>query len=251
VTAEPALLLEDITSGYRDLEVLRGLSLSVPEGKLELVLGRNGVGKTTLLSTTAGLIPASKGRISTYGQDLTRVPAYRRATAGVALVQQGKRVFPDLSLLQNVALGARKVKMPRRARHEYCMDLLAQFPVLQGRYRERAGALSGGQQQMLAIAQALAAQPRVLMLDEPSAGLSPAIVAAVLERVAALRDEGMTVLLVEQLADQALAIADHVSVINLGRIVASGPPERFADSDALHQAYFGTRAATSAPDAAR
>jgi branched-chain amino acid transport system ATP-binding protein len=248
--AAPALLVEDVTSGYRDLAVLRGLSLTVAEGALELVLGRNGVGKTTLLSTIAGLIPASKGKIICHGQDLGRQPAYRRAGAGVALVQQGKRVFHNLSLLQNVALGARRVRMPRRDRQRYCRELLSQFPALQGRERERAGALSGGQQQMLAIAQALAARPRVLMLDEPSAGLSPAVVADVLERVAALRDGGMTVLLVEQLADQALPIADHVSVINDGRIVASGLPQQFADSAALHQAYFGTRAVVPAGAAA-
>ncbi|HEY4279626.1 MAG TPA: ABC transporter ATP-binding protein [Conexibacter sp.] len=235
-----ALTLRDVVSGYGDLRVLRGLTLEVPEGSLELVLGRNGVGKTTMLSTIAGLIGTWEGSVRVGERDLKRLPAYRRASTGVVLVQQGKRVFHQLSLLQNVAVGSYAIKMGRNERREYSMELLSQFPRLAGREHERAGALSGGQQQMLAIAQALAAKPSVLLLDEPSAGLSPAIVAEVFERVGELRDSGMTVVLVEQLVDQALPIADHVSVINDGVIVTSGTPSEFDDTAQLQQAYFGS-----------
>jgi branched-chain amino acid transport system ATP-binding protein len=237
--SEPALKIEDLTCGYGDLRVLHGVSLALPAGTIEIALGRNGVGKTTLLHTIAGILGARGGRIELEGEDLTSRPAHKRAAAGISLVQEGKQIFRERTVMENVMLGTYARKLGREQREEICVSTLAQFPMLAGRERERAGALSGGQQQMLAIAQAIAAAPKVLLLDEPSAGLAPAIVTEVFEHIAALRELGMTILLVEQLAEQALAIGDHVTVIDEGRIRDSGLPEEFGDASRLQEAYFG------------
>ena len=235
----PALSIEGLVSGYGDLEVLHGISLDIPLGSVEVTLGRNGVGKTTLLHTISGIRRPRGGRISLGSDDLTGKRPYKRAAAGIALVQEGKQIFRERTVFQNVMLGTYACKLDRAERHRRCVGVLSQFHNLEGREEERAGALSGGQQQMLAIAQAIASSPRVLLLDEPSAGLAPAIVAEVFEHVMRLRNEGMTILLVEQLAEQALAIADHVTVLDDGRICDSGSPREFEDPSRLQEAYFG------------
>jgi branched-chain amino acid transport system ATP-binding protein len=235
----PALSIDGLVSGYGDLEVLHEISLDIPEGSIEVALGRNGVGKTTLLHTISGIRPLRAGRISLGSDDLTKKRPYERAAAGIALVQEGKQVFRQRTVFQNVMLGTYACKLERAERHERCVEVLSHFPNLEGREQERAGALSGGQQQMLAIAQAIASSPRVLLLDEPSAGLAPAIVLEVFQQIVRLRSEGMTILLVEQLAEQALAIASHVTVIDDGRICDSGSAHEFEDPSRLQEAYFG------------
>jgi branched-chain amino acid transport system ATP-binding protein len=216
------------------------MTMRLETGKIEVVLGRNGVGKSTLLSTITGLVPISSGRISFEGQDISDVSTHRRARDGIALVQEGKRVFRQLTVVENMMLGTINRSLKRRERHEYCVELLtSRFPALSGRLNDRAGALSGGQQQMLAIAQAIASEPNVLLLDEPSAGLAPAVASEVFARVHDLRAFGLTVLLVEQLADLALEVADHVTVIDSGRVADQGAPERFRDRAVLEAAYFG------------
>jgi ABC-type branched-subunit amino acid transport system ATPase component len=235
----PLLEVRDAVSGYGDLQVLRNVSLALERGKLEVVLGRNGVGKTTFLGTITGQVRLWSGSVKLGGVEVGRKPAYRRAAAGVALVQEGKRIFRQRTIMENVALGTFSQSVSRRERRELCDAVLEQFPILKERSGELAGGLSGGQQQMLAIAQALASRPRLLLLDEPSAGLAPAIVREVFGRVKQLSENGMTILLVEQLAEQALTIADHVTVIDNGRVVASGPPEQFHDQRGLQEAYFG------------
>jgi branched-chain amino acid transport system ATP-binding protein len=245
--AQVLLDVENLSSGYGDLRVLRGVSVQLREGCIEALLGRNGVGKTTLLSAITGLLPAWDGAVRLSGEDITRRPAYTRARTGLGLVQEGKRVFHGLTVLENLMVGCAHRKLDHKARRAECAELVEQFPLLQGREGQRAGSLSGGQQQMLSIAQALAGKPRVLLLDEPSAGLAPAVVQAVFARVAELRDEGLTILLVEQLAEQALAIADHVSVMDNGEIVRSGKASDFADRSRLEEAYFGVDAAAGAP----
>jgi branched-chain amino acid transport system ATP-binding protein len=237
----PLLEIQDVTTGYGDLKVIRGLSLTVEKGAIEVVLGRNGVGKTTLLSAVSGLIPLWSGSVRLDGREVGRRPPYRRAAAGIALVQEGKRIFHERTVLENVLLGTFSRKLSRVRRLEECREVLEHFPILQERERQLAGALSGGQQQMLAIAQALAAAPKLLLLDEPSAGLAPAIVAEVFDQIVRLRERGLTVLLVEQLAERALAVADHVTVINDGQVVRSGPPTAFRDGAELQAAYFGER----------
>jgi branched-chain amino acid transport system ATP-binding protein len=239
---EAALTVTDLVSGYGDLKVLQGISLDIPTGTVEVALGRNGVGKTTLLHTIAGLISTRGGEIHLHGERVSRDPAHRRAAAGISLVQEGKQVFRERTVLENVVLGTYARDLGRDQRRELCEEVLGQFPALVGRESERAGALSGGQQQMLAIAQAIAADPKVLLLDEPSAGLAPAIVTEVFDHVGRLREEGMTILLVEQLAEQALAIADHVTVIDEGRVLDSGSPAEFEDPARLQEAYFGAAA---------
>jgi branched-chain amino acid transport system ATP-binding protein len=235
----PALTIGSLVSGYGDLVVLHGISLEIPTGSVEVALGRNGVGKTTLLHTISGIISQREGRIVLGGEDVTGKRPYQRAAAGIALVQEGKRIFRERTVFENVMLGTYSCKLDRTARNDRCVEVLGHFPHLAGREHERAGALSGGQQQMLAIAQAIASEPRVLLLDEPSAGLAPAIVSEVFQHVVRLRDAGMTILLVEQLAEQAVAIADHVTVIDDGRICDSGSPREFEDPARLQEAYFG------------
>ncbi|HEY4098625.1 MAG TPA: ATP-binding cassette domain-containing protein [Baekduia sp.] len=226
-------------TGYGDLGVLGGIDLTLAGAGVELVLGRNGVGKTTLLSAISGQLRLWEGSVTLDGEDIGGLPAYGRAAAGIALVQEGKRIFRNRTVRENVVLGTYTLSIGRAERQALCDSLLAQFPVLAERADQPAGGLSGGQQQMLAIAQALASRPKILLLDEPSAGLAPAIVSEVFERVRALADGGMTVLLVEQLAEQALGIADHVTVIDDGRVVAYGAPEKFHDMRELQEAYFG------------
>ena len=235
----PVLEVIDVTSGYGDLQVLRGVSLTLERGELEVVLGRNGVGKTTLLGTITGQVRLWDGGVKLNGEEVGKQAAYRRSASGIALVQEGKRIFRQRTIMENVALGTFTQKLSRRERKQLCESVVQQFPILSERRDELAGGLSGGQQQMLAIAQALAARPTILLLDEPSAGLAPAIVQEVFARIRDLSQAGMTIVLVEQLAEQALAIADHVTVIDNGRVVAHGPPEQFHDQSGLKQAYFG------------
>ena len=235
----PLLEVSHANSGYGDLQVLRDVSIGLEHGKLEVVLGRNGVGKTTLLNTITGQVRLWDGSVKLAGVEVGRRAAFKRAAGGIALVQEGKRIFRDRTIEQNLLLGTFAQSVSRRERRELCDSVLEVFPILKERRAERAGGLSGGQQQMLAIAQALASRPRVLLLDEPSAGLAPAIVKDVFARIRELSEQGMTILLVEQLAEQALAIADHVTVIDNGRVVAQGPPAQFHDQSGLKAAYFG------------
>ncbi len=237
----PVLEVSGVVSGYGDLQVLRDVDLSVAEGTVEVVLGRNGAGKTTLLSAIAGIAPLWEGSVQFKGTEIGQRPAYRRARSRIQLVQEGKRVFRDLTVMQNVMLGTFTQRMSRSARATLAEEVLEQFPLLDGKREHRAAGLSGGQQQMLAIAQALAGQPELLMLDEPSAGLAPVVAAEVFQQVRILKERGLTVLLVEQLAELALDIADHVTVINRGEVVDAGVPEVFRDPKALHEAYFGRR----------
>jgi branched-chain amino acid transport system permease protein len=235
----PRLTLRGAESGYGDLKVLHGVDLELYEGHVEVVLGRNGVGKTTLLNTISGQNRLWSGHLELVGRDITRRGTYRRAQDGISLVQEGKRIFAARTVWQNLMLGTYGLRISRHERTELCNGLLETFPVLRSRVKDRAGSLSGGQQQMLAIAQALAARPLVLMLDEPSAGLAPAILDDLFARIRALADGGLAVVVVEQLAEQALDIADHVTVLLAGEVVASGPPDDFADRRSLQAAYFG------------
>ncbi|MHB1444970.1 MAG: ABC transporter ATP-binding protein [Acidimicrobiales bacterium] len=234
-----ALNVRGVSSGYGDLQVLRDVSLVLEPGRLEVLLGRNGAGKTTLLSTITGLLPCWKGSISYGSYDLTKTPVFRRCRGTIALVQEGKRIFRGRTVEQNIALGAYSARLNRTQTRQLVAELVTMFPSLSNREHTLAGTLSGGQQQMLAVAQALASEPSVLILDEPSAGLAPVVINELFTRIAGLRDNGLTILLVEQLADQALKIADHVTVLNNGAVADSGAPEKFRDRQVLHRAYFG------------
>lgn len=235
------LELEDVTAGYGDLIAVRGVTLAVREREIVALLGRNGAGKSTLLGAVSGALPMAAGAVRLDGTDLSARRAHQRVRAGIAFVQQNKRIFHRLTVEENLRLGG--YGLGRRDRAGRVGAVLEYFPVLAERRSLRAGALSGGQQQMVAIAQALMPRPRFLLLDEPSSGLAPVIVQAVLDVVRALRDEGMGILLVEQLVDQAMSVADRVAVLEQGAIAMC--EDRVAvDHAALRQFYFGRSVST-------
>ncbi|MFF0366431.1 ABC transporter ATP-binding protein [Micromonospora sp. NPDC005087] len=233
------LSVRNVSAGYGDVTALWGVSLELAAGELLGVVGANGAGKTTLLSTIVGLNPVFRGTITFAGRDLGRVPPHARVQQGLALVQEGKRIFRRLTVEDNLLLGGYSVTR-RRGKLTPLLDAVyARFPALADRRHQLAGALSGGQQQMLAIGQAVLPRPRLLMLDEPSAGLAPSIVADVLAAVNALRADGMTVVLVEQAVESVMAIADRLVVLDLGRVVLDRAVREIDDVSVVRQAYFG------------
>lgn len=236
---DPVLDLKGVTAGYGDIKVLRDVSLSVWAGACTLLLGRNGAGKSTTLLTASGVIRPSSGSVHFQGADLTSTPAHRRTRTGLALVQENKRVFKRRTVEQNLLLGGYSMSKNNRSR---AMEAAyVQFPILADKRKAPAGSLSGGQQQMLAIAQALMPSPTVLMLDEPSAGLAPSIVKEVFATVERLKSEGIGILLVEQLVDKAMPLADHVALLEHGRVVLSSPAEEINDLSELRESFMGRR----------
>jgi branched-chain amino acid transport system ATP-binding protein len=239
--AQAGAILEvrSLVSGYRDLQVLRDMSLTADSGKVELVLGRNGAGKTTLLCAIAGLLPIWSGTLHFNGQDVGRLPAYRRQKTGISLVLEGKRIFRTISVHDNLVVGCHGQRIGRKAIAQKIDALVSQLSLLGPLMGRVAGSLSGGQQQILAIAQALMGDPKVLLLDEPSAGLSPAMVDDVFEIIAGLATQGLCIVLVEQIVERVVGFADHVVVMDDGHVVVEGGPEVTRDMDVLRSAYFG------------
>jgi len=236
VSAPPVLQLEALTAGYDGAAVIRGLELHVAPGEIVAVLGANGAGKSTLMRAIAGLHRPVEGEIALDGGDLAREPAHRVVRRGAVLVPEGRQVFPELSVLDNLALGAYSRKTWDRAE---IATMLERFPRLRARLHQRAGLLSGGEQQMLAIARGLMGKPRLLLLDEPSLGLAPQVVNDLFDALDRLRAESVTILLVDQMAGLALALAERAYVIEGGRIVASGPAAEIATEGTLEKAYLG------------
>jgi branched-chain amino acid transport system ATP-binding protein len=232
------LAAEDIVAGYGGPAVLHGVSVLAATGTITAVLGANGAGKTTLLRTIGGVLRPSAGRVLLGAVNLTRRHPEDVARAGVAHVPEGQGVITELTVEENLRLGAMLQSGSRRA--AALADAYQRFPMLADRRRAAAGTLSGGERQILVIARALMAAPRVLLLDEPSLGLAPKIVAQVMELVRKLRDdEGLTVLLVEQNARSALGIADKGIVLNLGKVVAEADASALAADEALRRHYLG------------
>jgi branched-chain amino acid transport system ATP-binding protein len=229
------LRLEDVSASYRGLRALQGVSLGLAQGEIVAVVGANGAGKSTLLKAIAGQV-ATEGTIEFESQSLRRLPAHRITRLGVSMVPEGRRLFPRLSVEDNLRLGAYAKRGPDRFKPLELVFSL--FPRLQERLSQRAETLSGGEQQMLAIGRALMTQPRFLMLDEPSQGIMPRLV-DILAAVARIRELGVTVLLVEQRLVEALAIADRAYVLQTGRIVLSGPAAQIAADGAVRKAYLG------------
>ena len=230
-----ALVLGEVHAYYGDSHVLHGVSLALRPGRLLALLGRNGAGKTTCMSAVIGFVPPRAGEILLYGEPIARRPPEAIARLGVGLVPQGRRVFPSLTVEENLAVAARPPRDP--AAPEWNVErACATFPQLGERRRQLAGSLSGGEQQMLAIARALVSNPRVLLLDEPSEGLAPMIVQEVGEALLALKAEGHSILLVEQNTTLALRVADDVAILNTGRIVHECSAEELrARPDVLQQ----------------
>lgn len=237
-----ALVVTDLVTGYGQLKVVRGLSLTCRSGELTVLLGRNGAGKTTTLSAIAGLLPTMDGTVELHGVVQTG-PTVKRVAAGLGLVQEGKRVFRGRTVEENLRLGGYVVRRRRGVIDEGIARAYERFPILKEKRTQMAASLSGGQQQMLAIAQALMPQPTVLMLDEPSAGLAPAIVEEVFGEIASLTDEGLCVLLVEQLIDHSLAVADRVAVLDRGRITIDTDVAGLGSWDTLRESYLGATVA--------
>jgi len=237
VADTPALTLENVTAGIGPLTILHDLSMVVPAKKVVVVLGANGAGKTTLLRTIAGLLPPRSGRICVFGEPIHGRPAHLVTRAGVGHVPSGRELFPRLSVADHLDL-AGKVASPGR-RIEIREQLLEMFPVLAERLRQPVGTMSGGQQQMVAIARALMTDPRVLLLDEPSTGLAPKVVLAVFETLPVLRAQGVSVILAEQSLTLGLSHADEAFVLDRGRVVLSGPASELARDHRVIDTYLG------------
>ncbi|WP_372619400.1 ABC transporter ATP-binding protein [Falsiroseomonas sp.] len=235
-----ALQIENVEGGYEPgLPILRGASVSVAKGEIVALLGPNGAGKSTLVKAAAGLVPVWSGSVRLAGRDITRVPAHRMVHEGLGFVPQTENVFANLSVLENLQLASALIA---RSRRRELAEMFALFPDLDRQRKLAAGRLSGGQRQMLAVARALVASPSVLMLDEPSAGLSPKLVGVVFERLKAVRATGVTILLVEQNVKAALAIADRAVVLVEGRERLEGPAAELADDKRLAALYLGAAA---------
>lgn len=239
---EPLLVIEGLSAGYGKIGVLQGVSLTIGKGEAVALLGPNGAGKTTLLRAISGLLPWS-GRMHFAGRDMSGTNPREAVRAGIAHVIEGHRIFSQLTVFDNMLLAG--YGMPRSERARRVEEALALFPEIAAKRADRAVTLSGGQQQMLAVAQGLVRQPRLLMLDEPSAGLSPVLVDRVLTVAARLREAGTAVLLVEQLIEKALGLADRVYALAQGAIVLEARADEPDLPNRLEQAYFGQDA--SAP----
>ena len=231
------LRLEGITCTYGPLVAVRDLHLEAQESAIVCVLGANGAGKSTTLKAIAGLVSLRRGRIWFAGREITRVPPPRRVALGIALCPEGRRIFPEFTVEENLRIGGHLAG--RREVAEGMARAVALFPRLGERLRQSAATLSGGEQQMLAIARALMSRPRLLLLDEPSLGLAPIVMRQIFARIRAIREEGTTVILVEQNANMALRVADYAYVLANGRVAIEGPPKTVLASGAVERSYLG------------
>ncbi len=232
------LEVRDLQVAYGAARALWGVSLEVRDGEMLYVVGPNGAGKTTLINAIAGILRTRGGSIGFEGRDITRLPPHRFCAAGIAIVPEGRRLFTGMSVLENLELGS-YLPAAKAYRGESLEAAIALFPVLKEKLASPAGELSGGQQQMVAIARALMARPRLLLLDEPSLGLSPLIVHDVFAAIRKINAEGVSVLLVEQNVAMAMAISDRAYVLEEGRIVAEGEPHALLAHPEIQRAYLG------------
>ena len=243
--AAPLLEVRELTVRYGHVEAVRGISLSVPEGRIVTLMGPNGAGKTSTLGAVAGLLSPAGGTILLSGRELQRLTSHRAVAEGIVLVPEGRAILARMSIEENLLLAAeaRPAAVPAGERRALRRELIdaqyRRFPVLGERRRSPAGGLSGGEQQMLAIARALVMRPRILLLDEPSMGLAPILVERIFEIIQAIHREGTTILLVEQNARMALEVSDHAYVLERGRIVLEGPARELAADPRVQAAYLG------------
>ena len=244
-TPDPLLAVRDVHTYYGDSYVLQGVSLDLPPGRIVAILGRNGMGKTTLVRSIAGLTPPRSGTVTFRGKPLAGRPPYAIAQEGVAIVPQGRRIFHSLTVRENLLLPTSRLAGRRRAgaQHWTLATVLEAFPQLAERIDHLGGALSGGEQQMLAVGRALMANPDVILMDEPSEGLSPRLVLLVAEMLRGLRDRGHAILLVEQNLAFALSVADHLHVLATGRFVFEGSPADLAGNGEVLDRHLGVAAA--------
>ncbi|MDI3481717.1 MAG: branched-chain amino acid transport system ATP-binding protein [Tepidanaerobacteraceae bacterium] len=232
------LKLENIVTHYGNIQALKGISLEINRGEIVTVIGANGAGKTTTLKTICGLVSVTSGKIYFEGKDITGKPTPDIVSAGIAMVPEGRRVFPRMSVLENLQLGA-YLNNNKNDVKEDLERVFQLFPILKQRLRQVAGTLSGGEQQMLAIGRALMARPRLLLLDEPSMGLAPMIVSSIFDIITEINQSGTTILLVEQNAQMALSIAHKGYVLETGRIVMEDTAENLLQNEEVKKAYLG------------
>ena len=229
------LEVHDIHTFYGEAYVLQGLSLTLEQGQILGLLGRNGVGKTTLVNSIVGFNPPRRGKIIFKGMDISQVSSFETVRGGMGLVPQGRRVFPSLSVEENLLVAARGIE-----RHGWDLERVYRlFPRLRERRNQRSRTLSGGEQQMLAIGRGLMTNPDCLIMDEPSEGLAPIIIQGVWEAIGKLRQEGLSILLVEQNASLALKLVDYVHVMSKGQVVYSAPPDELWANDQVKSSYLG------------
>jgi branched-chain amino acid transport system ATP-binding protein len=234
----PLLEIRDVNSGYGEVQILWDVGLSLEKGRLTSLVGSNGVGKTTLLRTVMGLIRPWSGSILLDGQDISNTPAYGKANMGLVMVPEGRQLFTNMTVYENLEMGAANQRARSRLAHniERVYDL---FPRLAERKDQQAGTLSGGEQQMLAVARGLMAEPEILMVDELSLGLAPVLALSLFDTMRRLRSEGLTMLLVEQNVHVALSISDYAYVLSEGRVTIEGPADEVARNEEVQRAYLG------------
>jgi branched-chain amino acid transport system ATP-binding protein len=229
------LEVQDIHTYYDDAYVLQGVSLQLEQGQILGLLGRNGVGKTTLVNSIVGFTPPRRGRILFKGADVTHISSFETVRSGMGLVPQGRRVFPTLTVAENLIVAARSI-----SRHSWTLERVYElFPRLAERRGQRARTLSGGEQQMLAIGRGLMTNPDCLIMDEPSEGLAPIVIQGVWEAIGRLRAEGLSILLVEQNASLAVRLVDYVHVVSKGKIVYSADPQQLWVNDEIKSGFLG------------
>ena len=232
------LEIENVASGYGEVQILWGSTLKLEEGKLTCLVGGNGVGKTTLLRTVMGLIKPWEGSITFQGQDVSHDPAYSKADLGLVMVPEGRQLFTDMSIYENLEMGAsNKRAMPKFK--DNLERVYEMFPRLKERESQKAGTLSGGEQQMLAVARGIMADPTVLMIDELSLGLAPVLILGLFESLKSLRELGITILLVEQNVHMALAVSDYGYVLAEGKVELEGPARDLIRNEHVREAYLG------------
>ena len=232
------LEVKDLQVYYGVIQALKGISFEVNQGEVIALIGANGAGKTTTLQTLTGIIPTKAGKISFEGKDITKTPAHKIVEMGMAHVPEGRRVFADMTVYENLLMGA----YTRKDKNEIAQSLenvYKRFPRLKERKNQRAGTLSGGEQQMLAMGRALMSKPRIILMDEPSMGLSPIFVNEIFDIIKEVSEGGTTVLLVEQNAKKALSIADRAYVMETGNITLSGKAEDLLNNESVQKAYLG------------
>jgi len=233
------LKVRDVVTAYGKIEALKGVSLEVAEGSITCLLGPNGAGKTTLMMSIAGILRPRKGTIHFGGEDIAGRPPHAIVARGVALVPENRLVFPSMTVLENLNAGAYQ-RGDKQAIAEDIDKLLARFPRLRERAAQQAGTLSGGEQQMLAVARALMSRPKLLLMDEPSLGLAPLVVEEIFRIVTELHKDGATIFLVEQNAHMALKVAQHFYLMEQGKVSFSGTPGALAEDEVIRRAYLGS-----------
>lgn len=232
-----SLELQSVSAGYKPLQVIFDVSLSCKKGSATVMLGPNGAGKSTLVGVIMGLVPVWKGQLNYEGKDISHLPAYSRACEGISALLERMHLFPSMTTEENIKLGSYNPSARKDSENTLRM-VYELFPALRNRAKVKAGRLSGGEQHMVAIGRALMSRPSMLIMDEPSLGLAPKIIDEILAVMKNLRDEGMSLLIVDQNVDKALGIADYVYLMESGRIVISGIPEEVKNVEVLRRTYF-------------